>query len=415
MFQKKPPSLNNYYALLGLFLSPCKDIKAIGFLRDFIHKAKMDWGRLLHMANLHFCSPLLFVMLRKDGLLPLLSIDLQTYLKHLHAANIERQETFRQATTSITNNFLDVGIPTILLKGASNFCDDLYRDLGARMMSDVDLLVKAKHIEKARNIMIGMGYREQVECKNPPHHLPRFIKLGSLADVEIHFRAANGQAGRVLPTKLCWIHKESAVMDGLSTFVLPPTLRLLHNTIHALLTASAMQNPITALNDLSEFVHLAHRYESDLDWNEWFTRGVNEGLNRQFRGYLTLANRLMHLPMPFQLRSINFSRLYVYVKSYSSNKMVDSSTIFNTQQGKVSTKVNCFVFSCYIFVYRRIMSLIWRWRNVDYEPGTRKIPSRFISFSEFMLGHINSKLKIHGKKIENVKIQTVSTQKVTKE
>ena len=68
----KIPSFKNQYALLALFISPWKDAETIEALADAIQQGDEDWGSLLYMANLHFCSPLWFVRLRKDGLLPLL-------------------------------------------------------------------------------------------------------------------------------------------------------------------------------------------------------------------------------------------------------------------------------------------------------------------------------------------------------
>ena len=128
------PPLNNHYALLALFLSPWKDKETIHRLSNFVRRENVNWGRLLYMANLHFCGPLWFASLRKDGLLPLLPLDLQTYLKHLHQANSERQDAFRKVAIEIVSILDDIDIPVILLKGVATFCDDLYQDPGARMM-----------------------------------------------------------------------------------------------------------------------------------------------------------------------------------------------------------------------------------------------------------------------------------------
>jgi hypothetical protein len=121
-----------------------KDADRMNIRRDAV-----DWGRLLYMANLHFCAPLWFVRLQQDDLLPLLPLDLQTYLDYLHKANEERQEAFRQAAIDIVSSFEEHSIPVILLKGAATFCDDLYADLGARMMGDLDLLVEGHRLEPA--------------------------------------------------------------------------------------------------------------------------------------------------------------------------------------------------------------------------------------------------------------------------
>jgi hypothetical protein len=161
----KIPSYNNQYALLALFLSPWKDEKTIDSLFNFIQQTKIDWGRLLYMANLHYCAPLWFCRLQKDGLLPLLPSDLQVYLEHLYQANLDRQNAFRQAIIEIVSKAHEMEIPVILLKGATTLCDDLYEDNGARMMGDIDLLVKTQHIEPFKKIMRQLGLFWQV-CRN---------------------------------------------------------------------------------------------------------------------------------------------------------------------------------------------------------------------------------------------------------
>ncbi len=154
------PSFNNQYALLALFLSPWKDEETVDGLANIIQQGNVDWGRLLYMANLHFCAPLWFVRLQEDGLLPMLPSDLQSYLQHLHQANAERQDTFRLAAVEIVSHLQDLEVPVILLKGAATFCDDLYEDAGARMMGDLDFLVKTQHIEPVKNLLWQLGYDE---------------------------------------------------------------------------------------------------------------------------------------------------------------------------------------------------------------------------------------------------------------
>ena len=157
-------SFKNLYAILALFLSRWKDEETIESLADIIQQGNEDWGSLLYMANLHFCSPLWFVRLREDGLLPLLPNDLQTYLYHLHQANIERNEVFQFAIKEIYSNLKDLEIPAFVINGGATLCDNLYEDQGARMMADLDLLVKPQHAERVRNLLLELGYEEQPDC-----------------------------------------------------------------------------------------------------------------------------------------------------------------------------------------------------------------------------------------------------------
>lgn len=52
------------------------------------------------------------------------------------------------------------GVPVLYLKGAA-FLDTLYPDLGTRRMCDVDFLIPPAHRERARDILVSLGYRFQ--------------------------------------------------------------------------------------------------------------------------------------------------------------------------------------------------------------------------------------------------------------
>ncbi len=393
------PSFNNHYALLALFLSPWKDEETVHSLSNFVQKGSVDWGRLLYMANLHFCAPLWFASLRKDGLLPLLPLDLQTYLLHLHQANMERQDAFRKAAIEIVSNLNDIEVPVILLKGVATFCDDLYQDAGARMMGDLDFLVKVQHIEQVRNILLRHGYNEQADCwktsgffnSNAPHHLPNFVKPGTSVAVEMHFQTARGQAGRVLPTDLSWTNKKSIAWEGLNPFLLIPTYRLLHNTVHALVPQEAYTTSIISLNQLAEFAYLVHRYSSVIEWREWLVRGANQGLSRQFRFYLTLVNSLMGMPFPEQVGRVAFPGLHVARISAAGNNRANYLSGCETPLETVPARIKDVVVRIYINVFKRLNRPAWVWQNLCYKQGLRNFPLRLYCLYVFFFRRINFK------------------------
>lgn len=389
----KIPSLNNHYALLAIFLSPWKDEETIDSLFNFVQEAKIDWGRLLYMANLHYCAPLWFCSLKKDGLFPLLPSDLQVYLEYLYQANLERQDAFRQAIIEIVSNAHDMEIPVILLKGATTLCDDLYEDNGARMMGDIDLLVKIEHIEPAKKIMWQLGYEEQADCfgksvgisgSSSPHHLPRYLKPGTPVEVEIHFQTAHAQAGRVLQTEMSWEKKEVKTWEGVNPFILIPTYRLLHNTVHALLPKQNYISSILALNQLVEFAYLARRYSPFIDWHEWLLRGVDQGLSRQFRVYLTMANKLMGMPFPTQIRQVDLPGLHVARISAACNYRANFLSGHEKPNKAAVKNINNVSIRIYIKVFTILNRPGWLWQNFCYKKGLRNIPLRLLCLSRLI-------------------------------
>jgi hypothetical protein len=380
-------------------LSPWKDEEIIRCLFDFLKKSKIDWERLLFMANLHYCTPLWFISMQRDELLPLLPLDLQIYLKHLYLSNLERQEAFQQAIREILSNAHDMGIPVILLKGAASFCDDLYNDKGARMMGDIDVLVKTQNIKPMKMIMKKLSYEEQESCfgkpitilaSRQPHHLPRYLKPETPVAVEIHFETAHrGQASRVLPTEMSWANKEMKLWEGLQAFILNPTYRLLHNTVHTLLPNRAYTSSIIPLNHLVEFAYLVRRYPSFIDWRAWLMRGTEQQLNRQFRIYLTLAHNLMDMPFPKQVRKIDLAGLQVARISAAANNRANDLMGHENKNNTAAMRIKDLSIRIYIYLFYRLTKIAWDWQNLCYEKNFDKIPLRLFCLASLILKRVN--------------------------
>lgn len=405
------PSINNPYILLALLISPWKDEEAVHNLAEVVQRTKVDWKRLLYMANLHFCAPLWLVRLKKDGLLTQLPPELQTYLEHLHRANTERQEILRESAAEIVFNLQRIEVPVILLKGAATFCDDLYEDPGARMMGDIDLLIKNHQIEPLKNLLLELGYKEQPDCfgkssglfeSNAPHHLPRYLKPRTPVAVEIHFQTARGQAGRALPTDLCWKYKEQRSWEGAHPFVLMPTYRLLHNTVHALVPRRLyVNNSIISLSQLAEFAYLVHRYGADIDWREWLARGASHGLKRHFRVYLTMAHELMGMPFPAHMPQVVFPGMHVARISGACSNRADYLAGFETRRKTAMQRIMDIVVRIHISLFRRVNRPVWEWHNMCYKQGLRNIPLRLFCLSIFYYRGFSIKNTLDMKKLFN--------------
>jgi hypothetical protein len=379
-----PLSVNNPYALLALFLSPWKCRETVNALANVIRQNTIDWGSLLYMANLHFCAPLWFVRLQQDGLLSLLPLDLQTYLDHLHQANAERQETFRQAAIEIVSNLHDLEVPVILLKGVATLCDDLYADPGARMMGDMDFLVQKQHIQAVKNLLAHLGYDEQVDSFGPPgyfnssspHHLPRYLKTGTPVAVEIHFQTAKGHADRVLSNDLSWANKEIMNWMSLTPWVLAPTYRLLHNAVHALVPNQAFSTSILSLGQLAEFAYLARRYASVIDWRVWWQTGAARGMSRQLRIYLTLAHQLMGMPYPENVPGVLLAGMHVARITGAANNRADYLCGHEVPPESAAERIKAVAVRIYTVVFQRLNRPVWIWRNLCYRKGVLHLPRR---------------------------------------
>jgi hypothetical protein len=227
---------------------------------------------------------------------------LQTYLAHLTAANRARNRELQTELAAVARRLAAHDIPVLLLKGAATFTDDLYADDGARLMSDLDLLIPEDRVHQAQNLLIAEGFVENPEDRRKYDTFPLMARHSHLAPlhhpaqkavIELHYKVAYGQSGRVISAEEAWAASVAAAIDGTPVRVLNPTLRLLHNALHAALPHLEFLRGHFVLRDLAEFAALAHRYGPAIDRAALFKRIERHCLHSEFATYARISHLLM--------------------------------------------------------------------------------------------------------------------------
>jgi len=295
--------MNYDITALMAFLAPCKTVEFLDELKLEIKNNSFNWEALLYQANLHLCTPLWYVQLKKDGLLELLPEDLAEYLYYMYELSLERHEQFRDALEEILHLFNEHAIETLLLKGAATFCDDLFAP-GTRVMGDLDILVPPEKVALCQELIISLGYQpmhgEELTDNSMPsdirqHHIARHVKVGTPIVVEIHFRISQGLSGRIFNLNEVWSQSIPVEFRGCKSSILCPKHRILLNTVHAMLPSREyLSGHISALQWV-EFVLLAERYSSSFDWNEWILIAQKNGLENMFKLYFYFSVQFLQM------------------------------------------------------------------------------------------------------------------------
>ncbi len=291
------------YVLVGRCLAPTLTGEQKAALAKDLSRTAISREELLAEANRQQCTPLWYLRLKEYGLLDLLPPDLQAYLAHLTAANRVRNRRLKKELIATVARLSAEGIPVLLLKGAATFVDRLYEDEGARLMADLDLLIPDDQVERAKQVLIDAGYMEDPDATNrrkrfplnAPHcHLPALRQSEKSAVVELHYKVAYGQSGRVMDTQDAWQASLTGELDGLPVRYLAPTQRLPNNALHAALPHMKFLRGQFALRDLAEFAVLLNRYGQDIDRTPLFKVIEMHRLQSEFTTYARIAHLLMH-------------------------------------------------------------------------------------------------------------------------
>ena len=232
----------------------------------------LEWRLARAVAALHGVSPLLATRLNWEG-----PVEWQSFLKaqRTHVAN--RHRRIEDLLSQLDARAREAEIPFLALKGAALHALGLYRP-GDRPMADVDLLVRPRDSERARQMLESLGFTEiftnwrQGIFIPPVHATP--CGLGEHAQnylkIELHERIAE-----MLPLRTTDVTAAifpSQAVPGLNAYPSKAAL-LIHLLIHA---AGAMVFPSLRLLHLHDIALLSSRMSAS-DWDDLLKHNPDGG------------------------------------------------------------------------------------------------------------------------------------------
>ena len=150
----------------------------------------VNWGNVVRVASNHLVVPLLYVRLKDANLLSLLPDDLKVYLLEMYQLNSARNKLLLEEVQQLNKIFEQHNIQVIYLKGAAHLLKGLYKDIGERMIGDIDLLVNPKEMVYAASVLLAEGFKAlsvyDSSLFTRTKHYPRLIHPTKYFAVEIH-------------------------------------------------------------------------------------------------------------------------------------------------------------------------------------------------------------------------------------
>ena len=193
--------------------------------------------------------------------------------------------------------FNSEGIELILLKG-SHLAQFVYRDIGLRAMSDIDIMVKKDEFLKAVELLFQMGFgapnEEKLEsierCKanfnkiSPNlRHFPSLVDQGKKVKLDLHFSPVKLTAPFNFDIDGLWERSKKAEANGTKALLLSPEDLLLHISIHNSYNHKFKFVGPKALCDTAQTLNY---YGTELDWDLLTHRAYQWGAQKSL--YLTL-------------------------------------------------------------------------------------------------------------------------------
>lgn len=209
--------------------------------------------------------------------------------RHAWASNQRLAHPVGLALDSLRSN----GIPTMLLKGAAVSLAH-YRDLGARPMDDVDVLVPLHDAERALAMLEAEGWSMLVSIGTSrilrsAHATPIVGPDG--AQIDLHWRVLVESAR----DEDFWSAAAPAELGGAATLVPGPAEQLLHTCAHA------MRHPAASLRWIADAAVIIRSSGHAMDWGRLLAGVAARGVPLRTATALSVLVELLGPAVPHEV------------------------------------------------------------------------------------------------------------------
>ena len=258
-----------------IFLSSQINLNAqeLKSLNDLIQEIN-DWSAYQRLLALVGSAPLAyknFQLVNERGTIPrqILTMLKERYSKVFFASS-RKYFDFEPVVHTLNQH----GIDFVPLKGIY-LALLLYKDIGLRPMSDIDILVRPKDLERSRQALLDLGWNYRPENKKSKfitqklnwQHPYSFV-LGSTT-LELHDKFHSGLTSYKFNMDECWDRVITINFLKGHAFRLNDIDLLLHLSTHL---CRHLENNKFNLKSISDIVALLKNLQDELDWKQLIAR-----------------------------------------------------------------------------------------------------------------------------------------------
>lgn len=250
----------------------------------------VDWRALYEEAKAHEVYTLIYPAIsnlaHKIATDSTLLAEWQRAVLYSGMTQIQHIEQMSRVLSSFNN----AGIPVIALKGL--VLRDLYPQPELRTMSDADILVKRKDIDRSKNLLLKMGYHIHGEDIKHIH-----FKHQSYPPIELHQSLVDynkfKNSGFLEDT--LWKNAVAAALCSIPAFSLSLGDQVLHLFLHM---ASHFKSCGFGLRPLCDLVLMIERNRESINWNYFAEKAELCGLFNFASTILLVCKKLFGLEIP---------------------------------------------------------------------------------------------------------------------
>lgn len=253
---------------------------------------KIDWNEIISLANEHKVEALIYSAIDKNSFKYIDKEILEKLKKNTFFTGLKQSQHIKQVE-NILNVFNKKEIPVVVLKGL--LIRELYPKPDLRTMSDADILVYKKDLDKAKNILLSLGYNEH--SSSPSHAV--YVHHNHLP-VEVHWTLADEHFfGNIEKfEKEVWKNLESVKIGDSKALSLGLEDMMLNQCIHM---AKHIVYKGFGVRHLTDLVLLVNKNRDIMNWKKFRERSKEYGIEKFMIAIFIICNRLFDLEVPMEL------------------------------------------------------------------------------------------------------------------
>lgn len=221
-------------------------------------------------------------------------------LKQIYYKTLSRIMVLYAHFRSVVDALAENEIMVIPLKGIY-LAEAVYKDIGLRQMSDIDLLVREPDISRCKEILIGLGYKQNLNYLTSGalqwffgmKHLPGLIMNGVCFEIHSRLHASRRRYRFNIREIINRSQHDSFLSTPCHTFSTVDLI--LHLCIHLFEHVHTLHYQLYRYCDIAETLRNAG---PDFDWDELIRLGKSYHCDREVRSILFLVNKYFNAPVP---------------------------------------------------------------------------------------------------------------------
>jgi hypothetical protein len=178
----------------------------------------IDWDAVVKVSTAHYVFPALYCNFKRADFLKYLPADLVSYMEYITNINRERNKQVISQAKELNSVLLANNITPLFLKGTGNLLAGVYKDIGERMVGDIDFIFSKEEYPKAIKLLRSFNYSEvsKYDYYSPVgRHYRRLQKEENIAAIEIHSEILGSKKYRK-EFNYNYVEKDCQIIDEVS-------------------------------------------------------------------------------------------------------------------------------------------------------------------------------------------------------